>query len=113
MLPAVAMGADVFGVFLDSLAGLFLGLVGVLFGWVAWWGPVEPLPLTPMEELVEASPEQQSVPCGICSGVVESRVLMQCQYGCGRAFHQGCYQARVAVSRNSGTECGVCGQGLT
>jgi uncharacterized ubiquitin-like protein YukD len=82
------------------------GAMGVLLGWLAWYGAVEPLPkVTHAEQKVgEAS---VTWPCGICGGAVTPDVKAECVYRCGRVFHVGCYQAKVAIT--DGASCAVCG----
>lgn len=93
----------------DALAGLIFGIFGVVTGWLAWWGAVEPLP--PMEKKVAVDAPQVSlaVPCAICGQPAEPNVRMDCQYKCGRVFHQGCYKAKVAVYRGDRNKCAICG----
>ena len=92
------------------MPGVLAGSVGVLVGWLAWWGPVEPLP--PVEE-VEAVQERQAVAtvtCAICGAQVAPEVRQECPHRCGRFFHVGCYQARMSVYRGDPGVCGICGQ---
>jgi transcription elongation factor Elf1 len=86
------------------------GCVGVLVGWLAWWGPVEPLP--PVEE-VEAVQERQAVAtvyCGICGQAVALEWRKECPHNCKRFFHTGCYEARMRLYRGDPRVCGICGQ---
>ena len=85
---------------------LFAALPGILVGWLSWYGAVEPLPeVTEVEALAAAA--LVTYPCAICTLPVEVTAVQHCQYGCGRVFHQGCFQARVAVAGSEG--CAVCG----
>lgn len=94
-LVGIALGAAFIG-----------GALGVFVGWLAWYGPVEPLPATtPKEE--RAGVERVTWPCGICGGPVTVDVKADCTFGCGRAFHQGCYSAKAALG--DGRTCAVCG----
>ncbi|MFH1464436.1 MAG: EsaB/YukD family protein [Pseudomonadota bacterium] len=100
------------GALLPAVPGVLSGCVGVLVGWLAWWGPVEPLP--PVEE-VEAVQERHAVTtvtCGICGQQVAPEVRQECPHGCGRFFHVGCYQARMSVYRGDAGVCGICGQAV-
>ena len=113
MVPAVLVpyfyGEDPALVFSDAVGGLVFGVVGVFLGWMAWWGAVEPLPRE--QEVRQAVQEQAAaavVPCAICGGDVTSDVRWECQYGCGRYFHVGCYKARTAVYRGDDRRCAVC-----
>ncbi len=95
----------------DSVPGLILGMLGVLLGWLAWWGAVEPLP--PREQVVAESappPEALTVPCGICGGPVDPTVRTSCVHGCGQVFHAGCWRARQAVQRGDPGACAACGR---
>ena len=108
-LVPVFLGQDPVVVFTESVAGLLTGFVGVFLGWLAWWGAVEPLP---REQAVQQQVQQQAaaavVPCGICGGDVTVDVRWECQYGCGRYFHVGCYKARTSVYRGDPRKCAVC-----
>ena len=84
----------------------FAALPGILVGWLSWYGAVEPLPEVTEAEALAAS-ALVTYPCAICTLPVEVTAVQHCQYGCGRVFHQGCFQARVAVAASEG--CAVCG----
>ncbi len=86
--------------------GILIGLFGVLLGWLAWYGAVEPLPKQVVED-AQQSDAVDTVPCAICGGPVTPDVRHDCPYGCGRAFHVGCWNARVSV--HQGESCAVCG----
>jgi len=117
MLPCVALaftlaarmsgGADG-SFYTHAIAGLVFGLVGVMVGWLAWWGAVDPLPKRTAEE---ASVEEAVavVDCGLCGQNVLPDVRAECPYACGRFFHSGCYRARIAVYTGDPSLCGVCG----
>lgn len=109
ILVPVFFGQDPGLVFSDSIGGLLMGFVGVFLSWLAWWGAVEPLP---KDHNVEQEVQQQAaaavVPCGICGGDVTVDVRWECQYGCGRYFHVGCYKARTAVYRGDERRCAIC-----
>ena len=104
--PPVSIGA----IFADSVSGLIFGMVGVMGGWLAWWGAVEPLPAV-AERTATIEEQQQAavvVQCGICGGDVAPDVRCECAYGCGRYFHVGCYKARTAVYRGDPRVCAIC-----
>jgi hypothetical protein len=83
------------------------GLFGVMLGWLAWYGAVEPLPKpTPAAQRLQDA-AHAAVPCGICGGPVTPDVKTECVFACGRSFHSGCYKARQSLSRADG--CAVCG----
>jgi len=108
-LPSVVqLGTDQVGlVYRESVAGFITGFAGIFLGWLAWWGPVEPLPA--VQKTVELAQAQVvTVNCGICQGAVTPDVRMDCRNGCGQVFHTGCYQARLAVSRGDPRICPVC-----
>lgn len=109
ILVPVFYGQDPALVFSDSIGGLLMGFVGVFLAWLAWWGAVEPLP---REGKVEHDVQQQAaaavVQCAICGGDVTVDVRWECQYGCGRYFHVGCYKARTAVYRGDERKCAIC-----
>ena len=85
-----------------------IGMFGVVLGWLAWYGAVEPLPqIKAAQAAVDAAQAPVTVPCGICGGPVTPEVLADCKYRCGRQFHVGCYNAREAVA--VGDSCAVCG----
>ena len=84
---------------------MFSALPGVLLGWLSWYGAVEPLPeVTEVEAAAAAA--RVTYPCGICALAVELTAVQHCPKGCGRVFHQGCFQAREAVA---GSGCPACG----
>lgn len=90
--------------------GLFAGITGVIIGWLAWYGAVEPLPKQRIEQMVQQIQEVREAPCGICQQMVDMgdpAIRYDCMFGCGQLFHSGCYKARQAVSRE-GT-CAACG----
>ncbi|MCB9683582.1 MAG: hypothetical protein H6735_00915 [Alphaproteobacteria bacterium] len=90
-----------------SLGTAFVGgAFGILLGWLAWYGAVEPLPEIALKE-VKAAEALVTWPCGICGGPVTVEVKADCAFGCGRVFHQGCYAAKNAMS--DGKTCAVCG----
>lgn len=107
-VPRFTSGTEFAILYRESVAGLVAGLGSVLLGWLAWWGPVEPLPAAddkPMEQQAQAV---ATVPCAICGGSVTPDVRQECPHGCGRYFHVGCYQARLSVYRGDGTRCAIC-----
>ena len=110
-LPAVYVhGDEVVGVYQESILGFIVGLLGVLAGWLAWSGSVEPLPNRDITEHLEdqRSQDLEVVPCAICGQGVDVSVRESCSYRCGRVFHTGCYNARVAVYRGDRRYCAIC-----
>ena len=107
LLPALAVGgAEPLELALLLVPALVCGLLGVVLGWLAWYGAVEPLPEKVAAQVAQA--EAQAVyQCGICGLPVGPDVRAECRFACGQVFHAGCYQARLSVSSGSG--CGVCG----
>ena len=106
--PVVLSGEDLGAVYAESVSGLIFGFVGVMVGWLAWWGAVEPLPTIQVQETVESTQQVQAVACGVCGLEVTPDVRMPCTYGCGRVFHSGCYKARMSVYRGDPRLCGIC-----
>lgn len=107
LAPLLITGESVGTVYAQSAPGLITGLLGVMMGWLAWWGAVEPLP--PMVVAQQAAVQQEQVlACGLCGQAVSGDVRYDCQYGCGRAFHVGCYKAKMSVYRGDPRICGVC-----
>ncbi|MED5371471.1 MAG: EsaB/YukD family protein [Myxococcota bacterium] len=105
---AFALGAELSVLQVQGAVGLGFVLAGVLFGWLAWWGAVEPLEKLP-EPVKVVDAKEVVHTCGICGGQVDHSVLLSCQYRCGRVFHTGCYNARMAVYRGDPGNCGICG----
>jgi len=107
---AVAAGGDTLRtIYSETVAGMIFGMVGVMLGWLAWWGAVEPLAGTSQASEDEGDAEAVAlVPCGVCAQGVKNEVRMECQYGCGRFFHSGCYRARIAVARQETGQCAIC-----
>jgi hypothetical protein len=109
-LPAIYQGEQAAVVYSESILGFVAGFVGVILGWVGWWGAVEPLPQRDIteERLDQQQQDLEEVPCGICGQGVIVDVREECPYRCGRAFHSGCFQAKVAVFRGDSRYCAVC-----
>ena len=94
-----------------AVSGLAWGMVGVMLGWLAWWGAVDPLPERPDEDLA-VEEVAAVVDCGLCGQDVAPDVRTECAYGCGRFFHTGCHRARVAAYTGDPSECAACGAAL-
>jgi len=106
-LPALLFETATFTELLLALGPAFIGgTFGVMLGWLAWYGAVEPLPNFNVKEAVEAA-AAVTWPCGICAAAVTQDVKADCVHGCGRVFHEGCYRARQALT-DAGA-CAVCG----
>ena len=108
LAPWVINHEDWRAVYAESVPGFVVGLIGVMLGWLAWWGAVEPLPAIQAQAVGPTNEVAAVVPCGICGGQVTIAVRMECGYGCGRFFHVGCYKAKMAVYRGDPRLCGVC-----
>lgn len=106
--PGLYLGEDPAALVREAVPGLVAAMAGVLLAWLAWWGAVEPLPPKPVQ-VVEQVAEVQLLPCGICGLGVSPDMRVDCGFGCGKAFHKGCQQARLAVAKKDPTRCGVCG----
>jgi uncharacterized ubiquitin-like protein YukD len=108
-VPAVVLGSHDVAALAKALGPAVLaGLFGVLQGWLAWYGAVEPLPKA---TIVAAASQQQAAAqvasCGICGQAVTPEVRADCMFKCGRVFHSGCYKARQSMVGND--SCAVCG----
>ena len=115
ILPASqGSGVPVGTAFVDAAPGFLTGFAGALIGWLAWWGPVEPLPegAGVVEEVVEVQQAQPLGTCAICSMAVGAEVLSACRHGCGAVFHTGCYGARASIARASDDRCEICNQAV-
>lgn len=109
-LPALISADSLVYPLIMAVLGVFAGLVGVVMGWLAWYGAVEPLPEARIEKMTQQLQEVREAPCGLCQQPVDlsdPSVRLDCVFGCGQVFHSGCYKARQAVSRE-GT-CAACG----
>ena len=109
-VPALISSEEVVYPLIMSVVGLLAGMVGVVMGWLAWYGAVEPLPEERIEKMAQQFQEVREAPCGLCQQPVDladASVRFDCVFGCGQVFHSGCYKARQAVSRE-GT-CAACG----
>lgn len=107
--PAVLSDESLATMYSESVPGFVAGLAGVLVAWLAWWGPVEPLPER-KEAVAEAVQAVTTVPCAVCGGQVTPDVRQECPHRCGRYFHVGCYQARLSVYRGDPRICPICSQ---
>lgn len=93
-------------ILMTTLLAFVGGLVGVMLGWLAWYGAVEPLPKVTAKQVQEFA-EAVTYPCAICGGPVGPEQLSACKFACGKVFHNGCYRAKEAMV--SGDSCSVCG----
>ena len=115
-LPCAGLALTVASVFsvadvgvAQIMAAILFVLLGILMGWLAWWGAVEPLPEESVADnaLVEGS--EAVVTCGICGQDVAPEHRVECPAKCGRFFHVGCQSHWIAVhSGKDGVVC-VCG----
>jgi hypothetical protein len=105
-VPALLGGTPIAELALSLGSAFIGGAFGVLLGWLAWYGAVEPLPEIRLKEVKEGE-AAVTWPCGICGGPVTPEVKADCSFGCGRVFHQGCYSAKTALG--DGSSCAVCG----
>lgn len=99
-------------VYRDGAPGIVLGMVGVMLGWLAWWGAVEPLPPREAIAAEEAANQEVLATCGICQQEVAAAVRMDCPHACGLVFHKGCHAARLAVYHGSAARCAVCAKAV-
>lgn len=105
-LFAWPLGADPTELLVAIGAAFIGGGFGILLGWLAWYGAVEPLPKVTQAEVKEGE-AMVTWPCAICGGPVTAEIKAECVYKCGRVFHAGCYQAKQALG--DGSTCAVCG----
>lgn len=105
-VPALAVAASWQTLAITMGPAFIAGVIGLLVGWLAWYGAVEPLPKVTRRE-VESAVANVTFPCGICGGQVSQDVKADCVFGCGRVFHRGCYEAKQALGQADG--CAVCG----
>ena len=105
VLTPVALGQDFRSFLIFAVAGYVTGPIAILVSWLAWWGAVEPLPMHVEEE--EQQQAEEFV-CAICLQPIDLNVDIVCEYQCGRHFHVGCHEARMAVYRGPNDFCGVC-----
>ncbi|MCA9568717.1 MAG: hypothetical protein KC656_12785 [Myxococcales bacterium] len=105
-VPALVVAAGWKTLAITMGPAVIAGVIGILFGWLAWFGAVEPLPKVSRRE-VETQVANVTFPCGICGGQVTQDVKADCVFGCGRVFHRGCYEAKQALGQVQG--CAVCG----
>lgn len=105
-IPAFLGGAEGARVGVAIGSAFVAGTFGVMLGWLAWYGAVEPLPKVTLKQVKDAE-AMVTWPCGICGAPVTADIKADCVYGCGRVFHAGCYKAKQSL----GTEdaCAVCG----
>lgn len=110
-VPAFLLEVDSTNLGLSMAVGFLSGVGGLVMGWLAWYGAVEPLPERDLTEADLRQPDQVTVAqCAICGqnvDLMDMETRYDCGYGCGRVFHQGCYRARAAISREG--QCAVCG----
>lgn len=105
-IPAFMAGADPVPLAIALGSAFIGGTFGVMLGWLAWYGAVEPLPKVTLKEVKDAA-AAVTWPCGICGGPVTQDIKADCVHGCGRVFHAGCYRAKQAIA--SADTCAVCG----
>jgi hypothetical protein len=109
LTPVIVNEASFLEVYASALPGFVLGVVGVLLGWLAWWGAVEPLPPRAAQVVEAQAKVVEAVPCGICGQPVDPAVRADCVHACGKVFHAGCQRAKAATYRGDPRKCSVCG----
>ncbi len=109
--PVYFASLEVGELFVAGLPGILAGMVGVLVGWLAWWGAVEPLPeVQEADAAVQETQAVATVQCAVCGMPVGPEVRQECPHHCGRWFHVGCYEARVSVYRGDPGICAICNE---
>jgi hypothetical protein len=107
ILPSLVFGYVSFAeILLTTILAFVGGMLGVMLGWLAWYGAVEPLPKVTAKQVQEFV-ESVTYPCAICGGLVGQEQLAACKFACGKVFHNGCYRAKEAMA--GGDSCSVCG----
>jgi uncharacterized ubiquitin-like protein YukD len=110
-VPGFLVGVTPLSLGISAGAAVFAGITGIIMGYLAWLGAVEPLPERVESGETALAVVQQSVAqCAICGGQVDlnnAELRQDCVYQCGRVFHAGCYRARAAIAREG--QCAVCG----
>ena len=108
--PTVLSGVEL-SEFIKVLApGIALGLAGIIFSWIAWWGPVEPLNRRSVEQQRDSEQPSALPLCGICQRGVEPAFQTTCTYGgnCEKVFHKGCLVAKQASFQGDPRLCPAC-----
>ena len=108
--PTVLSGVEL-SEFIKVLApGIALGLAGLIFSWIAWWGPVEPLNRRSVEQQRDSEQPSALPLCGICQRGVEPAFQTTCTYGgnCEKVFHKGCLVAKQASFQGDPRLCPAC-----
>ncbi len=105
LVLALLLGSAPWADRMALLSGALPGaLAGMLIGWLASLGSVDPLPVA---KSALATVAEVVTRCGVCGGPVDPSIRAACARGCGKDFHAGCLRARQAVAR--GNNCAVCG----
>jgi hypothetical protein len=113
LVPAIYLGQNPGAVLGEASPGIVAAILGAVIGWLAWWEPIEALPASARQESgIESAADVVQASCGLCGGLVEPAVQKACMYSCGKVFHKGCFQARLAAAGGSESECGLCGAQL-
>jgi len=114
LVPAIYLGQGAGVVLGEASPGIIAAILGAVVGWLAWWEPIEALPERARQESgISSAAEEVQAACGLCGGAVEKAVQKACPYSCGKLFHRGCYQARLAAAGQSDEACGLCGAALS
>lgn len=114
LVPAIYLGQGAGTVLGEASPGIIAAVLGSVIGWLAWWAPIEALPESARQDSgIASAAEEVQAACGLCGGAVEKAVQKACPYSCGKLFHRGCYQARLAAAGSSDEACGLCGAALS
>jgi hypothetical protein len=108
--PTMLAGVELSVFFRTFAPGIVLGLAGLIFSWIAWWGPVEPLNRKSVEQQREAELPNPLPLCGICQREVETEFQTSCTYHgqCQKIFHKGCLVAKQSSFQGDARLCPVC-----
>ena len=108
--PTVLADVELSEFILTLAPGIALGLAGLIFSWIAWWGPVEPLNRRSVEQQRDSEQASALPLCAICQRGVEPEFQATCVYGgaCQKVVHKGCLAAKQAGFQGDPRLCPVC-----
>jgi len=106
--PMIQTGMS-FGEFISVLGpGVVMGIGALIISWLAWWGPVEPLNRTIVDEQRRLEQPNVGNSCGVCTRTIEESFDVLCPYNCGKHFHSGCMEAKQSSFQGDSRLCPMC-----